>query len=118
MRGRFLSILALSIAFPALAQPGPDPAKTYAENCARCHQLDGKGLEGAYPGLAGGRITNGPTPAAVRMLLDGKGEMPAFRDRLTDEQMAAALSYTRTHWGNMAGPVPVADFARVRSGRK
>ena len=52
------------------------------------------------------------------MLLDGKGEMPAFRDRLTDEQMAAALSYTRTHWGNMAGPVPAADFARIRSGRQ
>jgi mono/diheme cytochrome c family protein len=118
MRRQFLSFLAISITSPAFAQLGPDPAKTYAENCARCHQLDGKGMEGAYPGLAGDRITNGPAPAAIRLLLDGKGEMPAFRDRLTDEQMAAALSYTRTHWGNMAGAVPAADFARIRSGRK
>lgn len=111
--------LAIALAFlatPALA--APDPAKIYAENCARCHQLDGKGLAGAYPALAGDRIAAGPAAAAIRMVLDGKGEMPGFANRMSDEEMAAALSYTRGSWGNMAGPVSPEDFARARTARK
>ncbi len=115
MRLVFIASLLASIAAPALA--GPEPAKLFAENCARCHQLDGKGLPGAYPALAGSKIANGPAPAAVRTVLDGKGEMPAFRNQLTDDEMAAALNYARTNWGNMAGPVGIADFARVRDGK-
>ncbi|ATE66939.1 c-type cytochrome [Rhizorhabdus dicambivorans] len=103
---------------PILAQPGPDPAKIYAENCARCHQLSGKGLEGAYPGLAGDRITTGPAPAAIRLVLDGKGEMPAFRNRLSDAEMAAALSYARTSWGNMAGAVTGQEVTKAKAAAK
>lgn len=112
MRLAFVASLIAGLAAPALATP--DPAKIYAENCARCHQLDGKGLIGAYPGLAGDKIAAGPAPAAIRIVLDGKGEMPGFRSRMTDEEMAAALSYTRISWGNAAGPVAAADFAKVR----
>lgn len=112
MRAMIAASLALCLSAPALA--GPDPAKIYAENCARCHQLDGSGLEGAYPGLAGDRITIGPAPAAIRILLDGKGEMPGFRNRMSDDEIAAALSYSRTSWGNHAGPVSATEIARVR----
>ena len=112
MRLVFTASLIATLAAPAFA--APDAAKLYAENCARCHQLDGKGLVGAYPGLAGDKIANGPVPVAVRIVLDGKGEMPAFRNQMTDEDMAAALSYTRTNWGNAGGPVGAAEFAKVR----
>jgi cytochrome c6 len=112
MRLVFVASLVAGLAAPALA--GPDPAKLYAENCARCHQLDGKGLDGAYPGLAGDKITIGPAPAAIRIVLDGKGEMKGFRNRMSDEDMAAALSYTRISWGNAAGQVSAAEFAKVR----
>lgn len=37
-----LAIAAAFLASPALA--APDPAKIYAENCARCHQLDRKSV--------------------------------------------------------------------------
>ena len=112
MRIVFVASLFAGLAAPALA--APDPAKLYADNCARCHQLDGQGMVGAYPGLAGDKITNGPAPVAIRILLDGKGEMPGFRNRMTDEEMAAALSFARTRWGNAAGPVGAEEFARVR----
>ena len=115
MRLVFVSSLIAGLSAPALALP--DPAKLYAENCARCHQLDGKGLAGAYPGLAGDRITIGLAPAAIRIVLDGKGEMPPFRNRMTDDEMAAALSYARMSWGNAAGPVGAEEFARVRGGK-
>lgn len=108
--------LCAGIATPALAEP--DPAKLYAENCARCHQLDGRGLAGAYPGLAKDEIAIGPPSAPIRLILDGKGEMPPFRDLLTDQELGAALSYVRTSWGNRAGAVDAADFARARAGRK
>ncbi len=115
MRLVFVASLIAGLATPSFA--APDAAKLYAENCARCHQLDGKGLVGAYPGLVGDKITIGPAPAAIRLLLDGKGEMPAFRHRMTDEDMAAALSYTRVSWGNAAGPVSAAEFAKERGGQ-
>lgn len=111
-----LAIAAAFLATPALA--APDPAKIYAENCARCHQLDGRGLAGAYPALAGDKIAAGPAAAAIRLVLNGKGEMPGFGNRMTDEEMAAALSYARNSWGNMAGPVKAEDVDRVRSARK
>lgn len=112
MRAFIAASLCTLIATPAFA--APDPAKAYAENCARCHQLDGKGLSGAYPGLAGDPITIGAPAPAIRLVLDGKGEMPAFRDLMTDEQMAAALSYARMSWGNAAGRVGATEFAKLR----
>jgi mono/diheme cytochrome c family protein len=35
--------------------------------------------------------------------------MPAFADQLTDEEMAAVLSYERNSWGNQAPPVKPED---------
>lgn len=111
MRPLVIACLLSGLAGPALADP--DPAKMFAENCARCHQLDGKGVAGAYPPLAGSPIANGPAPAAIRIVLGGKGEMPAFGSRLTDEAMAAALSYARTSWGNSAGMVTAGEFVKA-----
>ena len=114
---RFIIAAALcaDLASPSLATP--DLPKMYAENCSRCHQLDGRGLPGAYPGLAGDKIAIGPASAPIRLILDGKGEMPSFRSRLTDQEMSAALSYVRNSWGNNAGAVEAADFARARADR-
>ena len=118
LAARFIITISLCAGFASPSLAEPDPPKMYAENCARCHQLDGKGLAGAYPGLAGDRIAIGPVSTPIRLLLDGKGEMPPFRYRLTDQEMGAALSYVRSSWGNKAGEVRAADIAQVRADRK
>jgi len=37
----------------------PDGKQLYAANCAACHQLDGRGIPGAFPALAGSRVVQG-----------------------------------------------------------
>ncbi len=121
-------ILAITFTVAAIAQtthqpvvaadPDPvlDPAKVFSDNCAACHQEDGKGIEGAFPALAGDKFVLGPPTDAIHVVLDGRAGMPTFKADLTDAQIAAALTYVRTSWGNMAAPVRVAEVAALRTG--
>ena len=42
--------------------------KVYASNCVACHQANGMGIPGTFPGLSGGKITTGDTvtPADIK----------------------------------------------------
>lgn len=113
-----LGLTCLTLAGPVLAQadtaPPRDPAKEFGDNCAACHQFDGKGIEGAFPALAGDKFVLGPIDAPVRTVLNGRGGMPSFRADLSDDRIAAALTYVRSHWGNHAPPVAPEDVAKLR----
>jgi mono/diheme cytochrome c family protein len=41
--------------------------------------------------------------------------MPPWRDSITDEQVAAVLTYVRQSWGNKAPAVPVEDVKAIRN---
>jgi cytochrome c6 len=101
---------------PATPAPALDPAKTFSDNCAACHQEDGKGIEGAFPALAGDKFVLGDAAAPIHVVLDGRAGMPTFKADLTDDQIAAALTHVRTSWGNAAGPVTAAEVAAIRTG--
>ena len=82
----------------------------YKSLCVACHQEDGKGREKLAPSLVGSRFVIGPDPGtAARILLGGKegaiGLMPPLGGTLTDEQIAAVLTYIRREWGHTASPV-------------
>lgn len=94
----------------------PDPAKVFSDNCAACHQEDGKGIEGAFPALAGDKFVLGPPGPAIHVVLEGRAGMPTFKDDLTDAQIAAALTHVRASWGNADAPVTTAQVARMRKG--
>jgi mono/diheme cytochrome c family protein len=97
----------------------------YDRNCASCHQAAGQGLEGAIPPLAGSEVPNGPPEEHVRVVLHGlqgpltvkgkqyNGVMPPFA-HLTDDEIAAIISYERTQWGNRGGPVTAAQVRSLR----
>lgn len=82
-----------------------DPASTFADNCAACHQEDGKGIPGAFPALAGDKFVVGPATGPIGVVLNGRAGMPTFKADLTDGQIAAALTYIRSAWGNSASAV-------------
>lgn len=96
------------------AAPALDPAKTFSDNCAACHQEDGKGIAGAFPALAGDPFVLGPMSNPIGVVLNGRGGMPTFKADLTDEQIAAALTHVRSSWGNKASVVTPADVAKQR----
>jgi mono/diheme cytochrome c family protein len=78
------------------AAGGVDGAAFYGQSCAGCHGGDGSG--GIGPRLAGGRVVaNFPDPQdQIAVVTNGRGGMPAFGERLSPEEIAAVVEYTRT----------------------
>ena len=103
------------LAAPALA--APDGKALFAANCAACHQPEGQGIAGAFPALAKNKFVVGDPKAVAATLLNGRGGMPAFRDSLKDDELAATLSFVRANWGNKATAIPAQTFATVRTGK-
>lgn len=113
---RAAAALLLLAATGAVAAPPIDGAEIYAQNCAACHQPAGQGIAGAFPALVGNKFVLGNPAAPVGVVLNGRAGMPAFRDSLDDEQLAALLSHIRASWGNTATPVPATLVAKLRGG--
>ena len=103
---------------PSGTQAGEDGAALFEANCAACHQPKGEGIAGAFPALAGNTFVTGDPRPVVLTLLNGRGGMPAFKDDLKDEQLAAIVSFVRASWGNKAPPITAAEFAAGRAGGK
>ena len=91
----------------------------YQTLCAACHQPDGRGREQLAPPLVGSELALGPADIAVRIVLNGKegstGLMPPLGAALTDEQIAAALTYIRREWGHTASPSTPSTVKDVRA---
>ncbi|MDR3478990.1 MAG: cytochrome c [Gammaproteobacteria bacterium] len=85
-----------------LMQKGHD---IYQGLCAACHQPTGLGLPPAYPALNGSPLVTGPTDTLLNRVLNGKPgtAMPAFRDQLNDEEIAAVATFERNSWHNKTG---------------
>jgi mono/diheme cytochrome c family protein len=96
----------------------------FTATCAGCHQANGQGLPGVAKSLVGSRWALAPAPQVIRIVLHGKeGEMlmPPVGGSMTDEQVAAVLTYVRRSWGNAALPITPAAVQEVRgatAGRK
>jgi mono/diheme cytochrome c family protein len=78
------------------AAGGVDGAVIFGQRCAGCHGGDGSG--GIGPRLAGGRVVaDFPDPQQqIAVVTNGRGGMPAFGKRLSGEEIAAVVDYTRT----------------------
>jgi mono/diheme cytochrome c family protein len=85
----------------------------YAEECASCHQNNGEGTS-VYPALNGSAMLTAEDPTdAINIVLYGEGEMPAFEEILSTEEIAAVLSHERNAWDNNASVVTVEQVEEV-----
>ena len=86
----------------------------YDKQCVACHQANGQGLPPAFPALAGSKIVTGPLLGAdgriikdshVDRVVNGKAgtAMQAFRNSLSDVELAAVITYERNSFGNKVG---------------
>jgi cytochrome c oxidase subunit 2 len=78
----------------------------YASACAACHQAGGQGLAAAgLPPLAGSAVATGPVAEHIRIAVHGRPgtAMAAFGPQLSDEELAAVVTYQRNAWGNDTG---------------
>ncbi|MCL6622229.1 MAG: cytochrome c [Syntrophobacterales bacterium] len=116
-----LTVLAVAAGL-ALAQPLSDLAakgkKIYEDNCADCHRSSGEGLPVKFPALKGNAFVQGGPDGVIQVLLNGRrgkmGRMPAWREYLSNEEIAAVASYIRTAWGNQAPAITPEQVAAAR----
>jgi len=99
--------------------------QVFSQSCAGCHGATGMGQPGVFPPLAGNSYVTGPPTAVVHTVLYGltgkivvkggtyNGTMPAWKGNLSNADIAAAISYIRSSWGNKASAVTEADVAKV-----
>jgi len=99
--------------------------KVYETYCAPCHQRNGKGAEGRFPPLVDASWVKGDKSKLINVVLNGlegnievngvgyNGIMPkhAF---LTDEEIAAMLTYVRQNFGKQEEEVTEEEVARLR----
>jgi mono/diheme cytochrome c family protein len=104
---------------PAEQQRFEDGRKIYQTLCAACHQPDGRGQERVAPSLVGSELALGPAGIPSRIVLNGKegpvGLMPSLGTVLSDDQIAAVLTYIRREWGHTASAVDPSTVRDVRA---
>ncbi|KAM3110055.1 cytochrome c6 PetJ [Phormidesmis sp. 146-33] len=70
-------------------------AKVFNVNCASCHMGGGNVINAAKTLKKDALVANAKdtTAAIVTQVTKGKGAMPAFKGRLTEEQIASVTAY-------------------------
>ncbi|WP_369990731.1 cytochrome c [Pseudomonas xanthosomatis] len=101
-------------------------AHTYVTRCASCHGLDGKGQAEWMPPLAGATsMLASENASAINITLNGSQRivaagvpdayrMPAFRQQLSDQEIAEVLSFARATWGNQGSAVSAQAVGKLR----
>lgn len=100
-----LSILVgavLPLSLPAAAADLVQGGQIFATNCAACHSGGGNVVmsnktlkQDALEQQLEGYGTEHSTEAIVYQVTNGKNAMPAFKGRLTDEQIASVAAYVK-----------------------
>lgn len=86
--------LLLAMAVPAVAE---DAATLYKSKCQVCHGPDGKGsAAGQKMGAKPFNETKASDKELVEITKNGKGKMPKFDGKLTDDQINELVKYIKT----------------------
>lgn len=91
--------------------------QAYNTSCSVCHKVDGAGMPPTFPAMKGSKVATGPVSAHIDMVLNGKTgtAMQAFGTQLSDDDLAAIITYERNAWGNNTGDVvQPADIAKAK----
>ena len=116
---------------PAMARSHAGPlleqgSKIYAKHCADCHGERGEGVAGVYPPLDGNSSVTEPTGInATRVVMLGgfapvtaanqrPYSMPPFAQTLSDQDVAAVVSYIRASWSNHGPAVQARQVRQLR----
>jgi mono/diheme cytochrome c family protein len=99
----------------------------FADQCAACHQSDGRGVPGLFPALRTAPSVEASDPLSmIRVIIDGAKSastdgaptgpgMPSYAWQLNDAQVAAVLTYVRNTWGHSAGAVSESTVQSARA---
>jgi cytochrome c551 len=109
------------------SQPSASPADefasirpVYAAECARCHGITGEGgtveilkKKLKVPGLRTGHALNHSEEQLAKQIADGGDGMPAYKDKLKQEEINTLVSFIRKEFqGGAAAPAKAASPAK------
>jgi mono/diheme cytochrome c family protein len=98
-------------------------------HCVTCHQVDGKGLDPAFPSLASSPWVTDDAERLIKLTLfglmgplevngkkyDGQVPMTPFGGMLNNQELADVLTFVRNSFGNDAAPIKADDVQKVRA---
>jgi mono/diheme cytochrome c family protein len=108
-------------------QAASEGRRIYTQQCASCHGSEGRGKPPHYPPLAANQSINMASSVnPIRMVLNGGYPpgtrrnpmpygMPPFAQALSDNDIAAVVTFIRTAWGNRGGPVSAREVNQLRA---
>ena len=129
-RNRWVAIVGGALALAPLAafsQDAKQGEQLYTMNCAACHQPAGTGIPAVYPPLAGSPLVTGGSKRGVAIVLNGlqgpitvngmqyNGPMQPWKAILSDDKIAAIMTYVRQAWGNKGTPVTAEQVKAARA---
>jgi mono/diheme cytochrome c family protein len=93
-----VSAVALLAAIPLR---GDDASATFKTKCAGCHAADGSGNSPAgkamnTPDLRADEVQKMTDAQLIDATTNGKNKMPAYKGKLTDDQIKQLVAYIRT----------------------
>ena len=118
-------LVSLCTSVSVVAQSIADRGKeVYDQNCLACHQMDGGGVPMLTPPLVNAEWVQGDKVRLINVVLKGlqgveiNGEiydnpMPPLT-HLSDEDIAAVLTYVRANFNNKAGPIKKEEVIAAR----
>ncbi|WP_397476210.1 cytochrome c [Pusillimonas sp.] len=111
---------------PETAEGGLTTGRSiYMAVCAGCHAANGEGKPGDTVGLKGNStVRNADAHNLIHVILHGldakvfpegdRQAMPAFADKLSDQQIAQLANHLRTQWGGQKTDVQSGDVGALR----
>lgn len=119
---------AAAAAAEGTADAGGPGKVVYGRICAACHLGSGKGVPGNnIPPLIGSALAVSDASNPIKIVLHGfrgpierngvtiNGQMAAWKDQLSDKDIADVLTYVRQAFGNSGSAVTPEEVAAVRA---
>jgi mono/diheme cytochrome c family protein len=118
---------------PMVRKFQPDPsvhevgAAVFRQTCIACHGFDGKGVPGSFPPLDRSDWLTGDVGLPIKIVLHGltgpvtvnglqyRNAMTPLGTTLSDDEIAAVLTFVRQSWRNDAAAVDAAAVTRLRA---
>lgn len=78
-----------------------DGAATFKAKCAMCHGADGSASTGmgksmGLKPLSSPEVQKTSDADLIALVTNGKGKMPAYKGKLSDEEISAVVKYVKT----------------------
>ncbi|HEX9162388.1 MAG TPA: cytochrome c [Thermoanaerobaculia bacterium] len=96
-----VTVALVMLAVPVFADATPDAAAIFKSKCAMCHGADGKGETSIGKSqkirdLGSADVQKQTDQQIGDVISNGKAKMPAFKGKLTAEEIKALVGHIRT----------------------